>query len=145
MDKIIGIASDHAGFELKQFVKRYLKANGYTYHDFGTYVTDSCDYPDYAHPLAEAIETGRFSCGIALCGSGNGISMTLNKHQNIRAAICWNGELSALAREHNDANVLVLPARFITRKIAKEIMDAFLTTNFSGGRHQKRVDKIPVK
>ena len=144
MNRTIGIASDHAGFELKQYVKACLVANGYAYHDFGTYTTGSCDYPDYAHPLAEAIEGGRFDCGIALCGSGNGISMTLNKHQGIRAAICWNSELAALARAHNDANVLTLPARFISRETAEEIVKAFLTVEFSGGRHQKRVDKIPA-
>jgi ribose 5-phosphate isomerase B len=142
--KTIGLASDHAGFEMKQFVKAYLETNGYTCQDFGTYTADSCDYPDYAHPLARAVEAGSVDSGIALCGSGNGISITLNKHQGIRAAICWNDTLSGLAREHNDANVLVLPARFIDRTEAKTIMDTFLHTPFSGGRHQTRVDKIPV-
>ncbi|MDR3194136.1 MAG: ribose 5-phosphate isomerase B [Tannerella sp.] len=142
--KTIGLASDHAGFELKQFVKAYLETNGFPYTDFGTYTTDSCDYPDYAHPLAGAVESGRVDAGIALCGSGNGISMTLNKHRGIRAAICWNRELAALAREHNDANVLVLPARFIDRDTAAEIMAAFLSVAFSGGRHRTRVDKIAV-
>ncbi|MDR2763947.1 MAG: ribose 5-phosphate isomerase B [Tannerella sp.] len=142
--KTIGLASDHAGFELKQVVKACLEANGYVYKDFGTFTSDSCDYPDYAHPLAEAVESGTVDAGIALCGSGNGISMTLNKHQGIRAAICWNRELATLSREHNDANVLVLPARFLDQRMAKEILDAFLSTAFSGGRHQKRVDKIPV-
>ena len=144
MNHVIAIASDHAGFELKQFVLQYLEANGYTGHDFGTYTAECCDYPDYAHPLAEAIEAGRFECGIALCGSGNGINMTLNKHQGIRAAICWNGVLATQAREHNDANVLVLPARFIDRETTKEILDAFLSAAFVGGRHRKRIDKIPL-
>lgn len=141
----VGLASDHAGFELKQCVKEYVEKNGFTYNDFGTYTTDRCDYPDYAHPLAEAVASGKVDWGIALCGSGNGINMTLNKHRGIRAAICWNKELSLLSREHNDANILVLPARFIDRDTAKDIVDAFLNTPFSGGRHQQRVDKIPVK
>jgi ribose 5-phosphate isomerase B len=143
--KTIGLASDHAGFELKQLVREYLTSKGYRYADFGTYASESCDYPDYAHPLAAAVEIGAVYPGIALCGSGNGISMTLNKHQGIRAAICWNAELSHLSREHNDANVLVLPARFIDPKEAMNIVEAFLNTPFSGGRHRQRVDKIPVK
>jgi ribose 5-phosphate isomerase B len=142
--KTIGLASDHAGFELKQHVKACLETNRYAYKDFGTFTDNRCDYPDYAHPLAEAVEAGTVDSGIALCGSGNGISMTLNKHQGIRAAICWNRELATLSREHNDANVLVLPARFIDRHTADEILDAFLSTAFSGGRHQQRVDKIPL-
>ncbi|MDR2042135.1 MAG: ribose 5-phosphate isomerase B [Tannerella sp.] len=141
--KTIGLASDHAGFELKQQVKAYLETNRYAYQDFGTFTGDSCDYPDYAHPLAEAVEAGRVEAGIALCGSGNGISMTLNKHQGIRAALCWNRELATLSREHNDANVLVLPARFVDRHTTEDILDAFLSTAFLGGRHQKRIDKIP--
>lgn len=142
--KTIGLASDHAGFEMKQHVKAWLETNGYTYRDFGTYTEESCDYPDCAHPLAEAVEAGTVGAGIALCGSGNGISMTLNKHQGIRAAICWNRELATLSREHNNANVLVLPARFIDRHTAGEMLEAFLSTAFIGGRHQRRVDKIPV-
>ncbi|MDR2138568.1 MAG: RpiB/LacA/LacB family sugar-phosphate isomerase, partial [Tannerella sp.] len=125
--KTIGLASDHAGFELKQQVKAYLETNRHAYKDFGTFTNDSCDYPDYAHPLAEAVEIGTVECGIALCGSGNGISMTLNKHQGIRAAICWNKELATLSREHNNANVLVLPARFVNLHTAIEILDAFLS------------------
>ncbi|MDR1676055.1 MAG: ribose 5-phosphate isomerase B [Tannerella sp.] len=142
--KTVGLASDHAGFDLKQQVKAWLEANGYAYKDFGAFTGDRCDYPDYAHPLAEAVEAGTVEGGIALCGSGNGISMTLNKHQGIRAAICWNGELATLAREHNDANVLVLPARFVDRRTAEEILNAFLSTAFSGGRHLQRINKIPL-
>ena len=143
--KTIGLCSDHAGFELKQFVKQWLEAKGWEYKDFGTYSTDSCDYPDFAHPLAEAIESGECYPGIAICGSGNGISMTLNKHQGVRAALCWNAELSALARQHNDANVLSMPGRFITTKEAEAILEAFFSNDFEGGRHQRRVDKIAVK
>ena len=143
--KTIGLCSDHAGFELKQFVKQWLEAKGWEYKDFGTYSTDSCDYPDFAHPMADAIESGECYPGIAICGSGNGISMTLNKHQGVRAALCWNPELSALARQHNDANVLSMPGRFITTKEAEEILEAFFANDFEGGRHQRRVDKIAVK
>lgn len=143
--KTIGLASDHAGFELKEFIKKQLEAKGMVYKDFGTYSTESCDYPDFAHPLAAAVESGECYPGIAVCGSGNGINMTLNKHQGIRAALCWTSEIARLARLHNDANVLVMPGRFISTGEADEIMDAFLSTAFEGGRHQKRIDKIPVK
>ena len=119
---MLGIASDHAGFEMKEELKRFLKEKGYEVKDFGTHSPESMDYPDVAHPLAESIERGEVSQGIALCGSGNGISMTLNKHQGVRAALCWNEELAALARQHNDANVLSLPARFISVELAKRIV-----------------------
>lgn len=122
-----------------------MKQKGYEPVDFGTYSTESCDYPDFAHPAAEAVENGECAFGIAMCGSGNGISMTLNKHQGIRAALCWTPELARLAKEHNDANILSLPARFITREEAKAIVDAYLNARFEGGRHQRRIDKIPVK
>jgi len=141
----IGFASDHAGFELKEFIKSFITQKGYACKDFGTYTIDSCDYPDYAHPLAEAVETGDVDWGIALCGSGNGIGMTLNKHQGIRAAICWNVEMTRLTRTHNDANILVLPARFISREEAIEMTDLFLNTSFEDGRHQRRIEKIPLK
>ncbi len=141
----IGMCSDHAGFELKSIIQGYLEANELEYKDFGTFSTDSCDYPDFAHPCAEAIERGECYPGIAMCGSGEGISMTLNKHQGIRAALCWAPEIARLARQHNDANVLVLPARFIAPEVALEIVDIFLNTPFEGGRHQGRIDKIPVK
>ena len=143
MDKI-AMASDHAGYELKQHLRSYLEAKGYSVEDFGTHSEDSCDYPDYAHPAAEAIERGDCAFGIAMCGSGNGIAITLNKHQQIRAALCWLPELASLAKEHNDANVLVLPARFISKETALAIVDAYLTARFEGGRHQRRIDKIPA-
>ena len=143
--KTIGLASDHAGFELKQYVKQWLEAKGWEYKDFGTYSTDSCDYPDFAHPLAEAVEDGSCYPGIAICGSGEGIGMTLNKHQQIRAALCWIPEIAKLARQHNNANVLVMPGRFIDNEMADKIMTEFFNTDFEGGRHQRRIDKIPVK
>lgn len=142
--KTIGICCDHAGFALKQYVKEWLEAKGMEYKDFGTYSTESVDYPDFAHPLASAVEAGEVYPGIAICGSGNGISMTLNKHQGIRAALCWTPEISGLARQHNDANVLVMPGRFITNKEADEIMTRFFNTPFEGGRHQRRIEKIPM-
>lgn len=139
------MCSDHAGYELKNLLKGYLEANGIEVDDFGTFSADSCDYPDFAHPCAAAVEEGRNYPGIAMCGSGNGIAMTLNKHQGIRAALCWNAELARLARAHNDANVLVLPARFIEPETAVEILTVFLSTPFEGGRHQKRIDKIACR
>lgn len=141
---MIGICSDHAGFELKSIVEGYLEANNREYKDFGTYSAESCDYADFAHPCALAVESGECYPGIAMCGSGNGIAMTLNKHQGIRAALCWNTELASLARRHNDANVLVLPARFIAPELALAIVDTFLHTEFEGGRHARRIEKIPV-
>ena len=142
--KTIGIDSDHAGYELKQYVRTWLEAKGWEYKDFGTYSTESCDSPDFAHPLANAVEAGECYPGIAICGSGNGINMTLNKHQGIRAALCWIPEISHLARQHNDANVLVMPGRFITTDEADKILTEFFNTAFEGGRHQRRIDKIPV-
>lgn len=144
MNKIIGLASDHAGFELKQFVIEYLTSKKRDYNDYGTYNQESCDYADFAHPLAIAVENGDFEFGIAICGSGNGINMTLNKHQKIRAALCWDSELAKLAREHNNANVLVLPARFIEKEDAKQIIEEFLNGVFEGGRHQQRIEKMSV-
>ena len=140
--KKLAICSDHAGYELKQTIIAYLKERGIETEDFGTYSEDSCDYPDFAHPCAEAVESGKDYPGIAMCGSGNGIQMTLNKHQGIRAALCWDVDLARLARQHNDANVLVLPARFIPAEKALEIVAAFLETDFEGGRHIRRVEKI---
>ena len=142
---MIAICSDHAGYELKSIIEGYLEANNLEFEDFGTFSAESCDYPDFAHPAARAIEEGKCYPGSAMCGSGNGIAMTLNKHQGIRAALCWNTELASLARRHNDANVLVLPARFIDPALALQIVDTFLSTGFEGGRHQRRIDKIPVK
>lgn len=143
--KTIGLCSDHAGFPLKQHVKQWLDAKGWPYKDFGTYSEESCDYPDFAHPMGEAIEAGECYPGIAICGSGQGISMTLNKHQGVRCALCWEPELATLARQHNDANVLAMPGRFISNEKADAIMEAFFSANFEGGRHQRRVDKIPVR
>lgn len=139
------MASDHAGFQLKEFLKAYLESKGFSVKDFGTYSEESCDYADFAHPAAEAVEKGEYNFGIAMCGSGNGIQMTLNKHQGIRAALCWTPELATLAKQHNNANFLVLPARFISQDEALKIVDAYLDASFEGGRHQKRIEKIPVK
>jgi ribose 5-phosphate isomerase B len=140
----IAICSDHAGFELKQIVNEYLKGkNPVAYKDFGTFTAESCDYADFAHPMASAVENGDFDYGISICGSGNGISMTVNKHQGIRAALCWNEEIAALARQHNNANVLSLPARFVSVEQALKMVDIFFATDFEGGRHQTRIDKIP--
>ena len=143
--KTIGLACDHAGYELKEYVKTWLEAKGWEYKDFGTYSTDSCDYPDFAHQLAVAVEAGECYPGIAICGSGEGISMTLNKHQQIRAALCWNSELAALAKQHNNANILSLPARFISLEEAKNIVRSYIDATFEGGRHQRRVEKIACK
>lgn len=141
----IGLASDHAGFELKQFVKQYLDEKSIPYKDYGTYTTDSCDYPDFAHALANGMKAGEVDRGIAICGSGEGISMTLNKHQHIRAALVWIPEIAHMTRLHNDANVLVMPGRYIDTATARDIMDEFFGTEFEGGRHVRRIEKIPVK
>ncbi|MDE7412002.1 MAG: ribose 5-phosphate isomerase B [Paramuribaculum sp.] len=143
-DKKVALCSDHAGYELKEVIKDYLLSRGAAVEDFGTFSGESCDYPDFAHPCAEAVESGRDYPGIAMCGTGNGIAMTLNKHQGIRAALCWQPELARLARAHNDANILVLPARFIEPQAALEVIEAFLSTPFDGGRHQRRIDKMPL-
>ena len=147
MDKVkkIGIACDHAGYDLKEYLKKYLKEKGYIVSDYGTNSNESVDYPDYAHPLAESVEKNENDMGITICGSGNGISMVANKHQGIRAALCWNKEISKLAREHNNANVCSLPARFVSNEDAREMVEIFLNTEFEGGRHDKRVQKIPYK
>ncbi len=141
----IGIASDHAGYELKQLIIKEMEQRTGCIYDYGTYSTDSCDYPDFAHPLAKAVEGGACDFGIAICGSGNGITMTMNKHQGIRAALCWDVELAKMARCHNNANVLGLSARFISSELALQMVEKFLTTDFEGGRHQKRIDKIPIQ
>jgi ribose 5-phosphate isomerase B len=141
----IGIAGDHAGYNLKSKINEYLKEKGYKVTDFGPFNDESSDYADFAHPLAEAIEKKELDLGISMCGSGNGINMTLNKHQDIRSALCWNEEIADLARKHNDANVCALPARFIDEPTAKRIIDVFLNAEFEGGRHKRRIDKIPLK
>lgn len=142
---MIGLANDHAGYALKEYVKEYLTERGEQFKDYGTYSEDSCDYPDYAHALAEGMAAGECERGIAICGSGEGISMTLNKHQHIRAALVWMPEIAHLTRQHNDANVLVMPGRFITCEEARAIMDEFFDTPFEGGRHIRRIEKIPVQ
>ncbi len=143
--KPIGLAADHAGYELKELVKAWLTEKGLTYQDFGTYGTESVDYPDFAHALGNAIDTGVCDRGIAVCGSGQGISISLNKHQSVRAALCWIPEIAHLARQHNDANVLSMPGRFIDEATARTILEAFFDTPFEGGRHTARVNKIPLK
>ena len=142
--KIIPIGADHAGFQLKEQVSQYLQDLGHEVKDFGCFSEQSIDYPDYAHPVAELIEANPGMRGILICGSGNGINMTANKHSGIRSALCWKREIAELARLHNNANVLALPARFISVEEAKEMVEAFLTTEFEGGRHQKRVEKIAL-
>lgn len=141
--KTVGLACDHAGFPLKRFVLDYLEKKGYSIKDFGTYSDESVDYPDFAHPLAKAIESGEVYPGIAICGSGEGMAITLNKHQGVRAGLAWNKDIAELIRQHNDANVLVLPGRFIDNKTAEAIMDEFFKASFEGGRHERRVKKIP--
>lgn len=138
----IVIGGDHAGYEYKETIKMMLAARGRSVDDKGTYSTDSVDYPDYAHPVAEMVESGKASFGILICGSGNGVCMTANKHAGIRAALCWNEELAALARQHNNANILCIPARFVSVDVAEKMVETFMTTAFEGGRHEKRVGKI---
>ncbi len=140
----IAISSDHAGFELKEKIMSHFGEMGTQFVDFGTHSTASCDYPDVAHPMANAVEKGECEYGIAICGSGNGINMTVNKHQGIRAALCWMPEIATLARMHNNANVLSLPARFISTDEAFAIVEAFFSTDFEGGRHENRVKKIAL-
>jgi ribose 5-phosphate isomerase B len=141
----LAIASDHAGFALKVEIIKYLQEYNIGVKDYGTFSADPVDYADYAHPLAFAVESGEFSKGITICGSGNGINMTVNKHQGIRSAICWNEETARLARFHNDANICALPARFISKEEGIRIIEVFLSTGFEGGRHIKRISKIPLK
>ncbi len=141
--KTVGMACDHAGFELKEYIKGILEGKGYSVKDFGTHSSESMDYPDTAHPLAQAVEAGDVDFGVAMCGSGNGITMTLNKHQGVRAALCWDPEIASLAKRHNNANILSMPARFISKDEAVAILEAYLSAEFEGGRHQRRIDKIP--
>jgi ribose 5-phosphate isomerase B len=137
----LAIAADHAGYELKEFLKEEFKLQ-YQFIDFGTHSTNSMDYPDVAHPLANAIENKQADLGIIICGSGNGVNMTVNKHAGIRAALCWTNEIASLARQHNNANVLSIPARFVSHELAKQMVETFLAIPFEGGRHANRVDKI---
>lgn len=144
MEKII-IASDHAGFRLKEKLVKWLISSRHEVKDLGCFSEDSVDYPDYAHPLAVAVEKGEYTYGITICGSGNGINMASNKHQKIRSAVCWNEDISRLARSHNDANICALPGRFLSEAEAILIVKTFLSTPFEGGRHKRRIEKIPVK
>ena len=141
----IALASDHAGYNLKFEVIKHLESKGVTLHDFGCFSTESCDYPDFAHPMAAAVERGEYDYGITICSTGNGICMTANKHQGIRAALCWDVRIAELARQHNNANVLGLPANFISQDLALQMVDTFFTTDFEGGRHERRVNKIPLQ
>ena len=141
----IALCCDHAGIATKQAVMKYLDEKGIAYRDFGTYSEESCDYPDFAHPAALAVENGECYPGIGICGSGEGINMTLNKHQGIRSALCWIPEVARLARQHNDANFLAMPGRFVSNDEAIAMVQEFLNTPFEGGRHQRRIDKIAVK
>jgi ribose 5-phosphate isomerase B len=142
--KIIPIGADHAGFQLKELIRQYLLDLGYEVKDFGCFSEESIDYPDYAHPVSEMVQANPGMRGILICGSGNGINMTANKHAGIRSALCWKKEIAELARLHNNANIIALPARFISFEEAKEMVEVFLTTDFEGGRHQKRVEKIAL-
>jgi ribose 5-phosphate isomerase B len=138
----IALGSDHAGFNYKNNLIEELEEEGFEAKDFGPIESDSVDYPDFAHPVAKAVEAGEYDLGILLCGSGNGVAMTANKHEGIRAALCWTEELAELARKHNNANILCIPARFIEYELASDIAEIFVNTEFEGGRHQRRVEKI---
>jgi ribose 5-phosphate isomerase B len=142
--ELIGIVCDHAGVEKKNLIIDFLKSRGYKVKDFGTYSAESADYADYAHPLANSVENGECQIGISICGSGNGINMTVNKHSGIRSALCWNTEIAALARQHNNANICALPARFISSEEAIDIVETFLNSEFEAGRHLVRINKIPI-
>ena len=142
--KLIPIGADHAGFQLKEHLIQYLQSKGYTVKDMGCYSEESIDYPDFGHPVASMVEENPGMLGILICGSGNGINMTANKHAGIRSALCWKKEIAELSRLHNNANIIALPARFITFEEAREMVEVFLTTEFEGGRHQKRVEKIAL-
>ena len=145
MKRILAIASDHAGYQMKLSIIKHLEEKGYELRDFGTNSTRAVNYPDFGHPLAEAVESGKFDMGFSLCGSGNGINMVSNKHQVIRGALCWNREISMMARSHNDANICSIPARYIDLETAIEIVDAFLETEYEGGRHDARISNIPLR
>lgn len=142
LSKPVAIGADHAGYEFKTMITEILQNKGLEVNDHGTYSNDSVDYPDFAHPVADAVETGEAGCGILICGSGNGVAITANKHKNIRAALCWQPDLAKLAREHNNANILCVPARFVSLSVAEEMINTFIDTKFEGGRHEKRVEKI---
>ncbi|GHM99999.1 ribose 5-phosphate isomerase B [Cytophagales bacterium WSM2-2] len=138
----LAIGADHAGYEMKEHLKKMLEKEGYVLKDFGTNSPEPADYADFAHPVSYAVEKKEFDLGVLVCGSANGVAMTANKHQGIRAAICWTEELAALARQHNNANILCVPARFVSEELAQKIVHKFLTSTFEGGRHERRVNKI---
>lgn len=142
LSKPVAIGSDHAGFEFKESLISYLEGRGIPFEDFGTYSKDSADYPDFAHPVANAVESGNYAFGILLCGTANGVAITANKHQHIRAALCWGEEIASLVRQHNDANILCIPARFVSESLAEKMLNIFMSTPFEGGRHGRRVEKI---
>ena len=142
MSKPVAIGCDHAGFEYKEDLISFLEGKGLAFTDFGTHSTDSVDYPDFAHPVAKAVENGEASYGILLCGTANGVAITANKHQGVRAAICWGEELAQLAREHNNANIICIPARFVREGDAEKMVNTFMITEFEGGRHDRRVQKM---
>ena len=140
----VAIGCDHAGYDYKDTIIRVLKKAGAEVVDLGTYSSDSVDYPDFVHPVADLVENGKADLGVLICGSGNGVSMTANKHEGIRAALCWKNEIAELARLHNDANIISIPARFVSAKLARQMVRTFISTDFEGGRHQRRVDKISM-
>ncbi len=144
-EEILAFGCDHAGYELKEFLIKILNENGYNIKDYGTFLGESIDYPDIIHPIANAINCKEYKMGIIICGTGNGVSMTANKYPNVRAALCWNEDIVKLARLHNDANMLALPARFIERELALKMVYVYLNTGFEGGRHEKRVKKISIQ
>ncbi len=142
LNKPVAVGADHAGFEYKNIIIDLLKSKGLKVTDLGTYSTSSVDYPDFAHPVANAVQSGEAGFGVLVCGSGNGVAIAANKHQDIRAALCWTEEIATLARQHNNANIVCIPARFVSLSVAQDVVTAFLETSFEGGRHQNRVNKI---
>lgn len=143
--KVIAITSDHAGFQKKQVVLKYFKEKGIPFKDLGSFTDESSDYPDFGHLIGDAIDNGEFEIGISFCGSGQGINITANKHQKVRSALCWSPEIAALAKQHNDANVCAIPSRFVSDQEVIDIIEAYLNADFEGGRHERRVCKIPRK
>lgn len=140
----IAVAADHAGFHMKELIRKQLLKQGYSVHDFGTHSDEDVDYPDCVHPLGYAIEENKYDVGFVFCGSGNGVNMTVNKHQNVRSGLCWNEEIAMLVKAHNNANICAIPARFVTANEVIKIVNVFLQTEFEGGRHERRVNKIPL-
>jgi len=143
--KVIALTSDHAGFQKKQVVLKYFKEKGIPFKDLGSFTNESSDYPDFGHLIGDAIDKGEYEIGISFCGSGQGINMTANKHQKVRSALCWSPEIAALAKQHNNANICAIPSRFVSDQEVIEIVEAYLNADFEGGRHERRVNKIPMK